>query len=43
METKQYECITFDVEKNIKKPDKIDLFGIKIKKMLSNIFIRAKP
>lgn len=43
MRSNQYECITFDVEKKIKKPDNIDLIGTNIKEILSEIFIRAKP
>ena len=43
MGSNKYECINFDVEKIIKKPDNIDLIGTNIKEILSEIFIRAKP
>ena len=37
-----YECITFDVEKDIKKPDNISLGYNEIKNILSSIFKKAK-
>ena len=43
MEKSSYECITFDVEKNITKPDTISLYNSDTKEILSYIFTRAKP
>ena len=43
MEKKSYECITFDVEKDIKKPDKISYCSSEIQNFLSGIFRRANP
>ena len=43
MEKKSYECITFDVEKDINKPDKISYYSSEIQNLLSDIFRRANP
>ena len=40
MENKSYESITFDVEKDLSKPNKI-LYYREIKDMLSSIFVRG--
>ena len=43
MKKSSYECITFDVEKDISKPNTISLKNSSINNILSSTFKRAKP